>query len=168
MSSLSTTLYAAITLNLIGSPDLGAAKYSLRMDALATMANGTGDNQADLVFVDRRTLAASASENLDLAGALADPLGATLTFVAVKAILIKAATGNTNNVVLGGAASNAFVGPFGAAAQTLAVPPGGGVLLAAPKSGWVVTAGTGDILKVANGGAGTSVTYDIVIIGTSA
>jgi hypothetical protein len=30
-----------------------------------------------------------------------------------------------------------------------------------------VTAGTGDILQVANSGAGTSVTYDIIVIGTT-
>jgi len=31
-----------------------------------------------------------------------------------------------------------------------------------------VTASTGDILEIANGGGGTSVTYDIVIVGASA
>jgi hypothetical protein len=31
-----------------------------------------------------------------------------------------------------------------------------------------VIAGSGDLLKIANGGGGASVTYDIVIVGTSA
>ena len=40
------------------------------------------------------------------------------------------------------------------------------LLLVAPgAAGYAVTAGTGDILKVANSGAGTGVTYDIVIVG---
>mgnify|MGYP000488088098 CR=1 FL=1 len=61
-----------------------------------------------------------------------------------------------------------FVGPFGSATHTVALPPGGNLILTAPASGWTVTAGTGDLLRVANSGAGTSVTFDIIIIGTSA
>ena len=38
----------------------------------------------------------------------------------------------------------------------------------APATGATVTTLTGDILLVANSSSGTSVTYDIVIIGTSA
>jgi hypothetical protein len=92
--------------------------------------------------------------------------GATLTFTKIKAILVKAAEGNTNNVVVGGAASNGWVGPFGDVSDTVAVKPGGTLLLVAPNAaGYAVTAGTGDILKVANSGAGTGVTYDIVIVG---
>jgi hypothetical protein len=49
-------------------------------------------------------------ENLDLSGVLANALGATLAFTAIKAILIVADSANTNNVVVGGAASNGFVG----------------------------------------------------------
>jgi hypothetical protein len=167
--SLNSTIYAAISGTLTGSPDLGSSKYTLSMNAaLLNLANGTGTNQADLIFSDTRTIAASLSEDLDLAGVLTDPLGAALTFADCKAILIKAATGNTNNVIVGGQTSNGFLGPFAAAANSVAIPPGGALLLAAPKDGWVVTAGTGDLLKVANSSSGTSVTYDIVIVGTSA
>lgn len=49
-------------------------------------------------------LAASASENLDLAGGLTDDFGATLTFTAIKEIIIHASSANTNNVLVGGAA----------------------------------------------------------------
>lgn len=131
--------------------------------------NGTGANQADKLYADSNTLAASANTDVDLAGSLTDVLGAALTFAKVKAIFLRAATGNTNNVVLGGAASNAFVGPFGAAAHTISVSPGGFLGIIAPDSaGWTVTAGTGDLLRIANSGAGSTVTYDVVIIGTSA
>ena len=40
--------------------------------------------------------------------------------------------------------------------------------LSTPTTGATVTASTGDILLVANSSSGSSVTYDIVIIGTSA
>jgi hypothetical protein len=165
--ALTATLDASIRATLTGSNDLAsvtaettsATRNSIRLE------NGTGNNQASKMFSDTRTLAASATEDLDLAGSLVDPIGATLTFTAIKAIYIKAADANTNDVIVGGAASNGFQGPFGNVNDTIAVRPGGILELVAPKTGWTVTAGTGDLLKIANGGGSTSVTYDIVIIG---
>lgn len=163
-------VYAAIHVRHSGSPDFGTSTYihegtELLADQLLT---GTGDGQADVVFVDQRTISASSSEELDLAGSLTDPLGGSAVFAEVAAIEVRAAAGNTNNVVVGGAASNAFVGPFGAADNTIAVPPGGVLVLYHPGGGWAVTAGTGDLLQVANSGSGSTVTYDIVIVGRSA
>jgi hypothetical protein len=135
--------------------------------ASTSFVPGTGQGQADVCFMDTRTLAASATENLDLAGALTDAIGRVLNLAKVKAIMIRTAPTNTNDVIIGGAATNGFVGPFGAATHTLAIRPGGEFLLAAPGPGWPVTAGTGDLLKILNGGAGTPVTYDIIIIGTT-
>ncbi|MCL4822566.1 MAG: hypothetical protein KJ067_25870, partial [Vicinamibacteria bacterium] len=117
---------------------------------------------------DRRTLAASANEDLDLAGSLVDAFGAVVSFAKVRALRIKAAPENTNNVVVKPGAANGFLGPFGAAAHTLTLPPGGEVLLVAPVAGWTVTPATGDLLNVANSGAGTSVTYEIEVLGASA
>jgi hypothetical protein len=146
---------------------LGSASFSLDQQALAQFSPGTGPGKADLAFADRRALAASATENLDLAGALADPLGAVLTFGHIKAIYMTATAANTNSVVVGGAASNGFAGPFGGTTPTLSIPPGGFLLLTHPGAGWPVTPATGDLLKVLNSGAGTSVQYDIIVIGTS-
>ena len=92
----------------------------------------------------------------------------TLAFVSIKAIVISALAANTNNVEVKPATTNGFLGPFNAAADQLTIPPGGHIALYAPVSGWTVTAGTGDLLTITNSAAGTSVTYDIIIIGTSA
>jgi hypothetical protein len=138
-------------------------KQSLQPISLDT---GTGANQCDTMFCNERTLAASASENLDLAGTLTDALGNLLTFGHVKGIEIEADAGNTNSVVIGATASNAFVGPFGASGNTWTLGPGDR-LVAYSKAGWAVTPSTGDLLKVANSGAGTSVKYRITLIGTS-
>jgi len=98
-----------------------------------------------------------------------DIFGVAVAFARIKAIVIIAAAGNTNDVVLGGAAAAQFFGPFGAATDTIAVRPGGILVMAAPDAtGWPVTPTTADILRVANGAGGTSVTFDIVIIGASA
>lgn len=133
-----------------------------------TLDDGTGANQADRVYHTSITLAASANQDVDLSGTLTNQIGGTAVFAKVKAILVRARAANTNNVIVGGAPANGFVGPFGAATHTLAVKPGGEILLVDPGTGWTVTPATGDLLRVANSGAGTSVTLDLIVIGTSA
>jgi hypothetical protein len=165
--SLTTNILVGIAATLQGSNDLGTPVFPLSKKDETALANGTGSSQADLLFADQRTIAASDNEDLDLAGSLTDPLGSTLTFAAVKAIYIKAAAGNTNDVQVSPASSNGFLGPFADASDQIDLPPGGALLLTAPADGWTVTGGTGDLLNVANSGAGTSVTYDIVVVGTS-
>jgi hypothetical protein len=150
-----------------GATNLGTPSLALDVLKLMTITAGTGTGKADRLFAGSRTIAASSSENLDLAGTLTDPLGATLTFVHVKALLVIADAANTNSVLVGGAASNGFAGPFADVTDIATIPPGGSALFTHPGAGWTVTAATGDILKVANSSSGTGVTYRVVIIGTS-
>lgn len=123
----------------------------------------TDIGNANLVYSGSRTLAASATENLDLAGVLTDPFGDVITPAEIVAIHISASGDNTNNVVIGNAATNGFVGPLGATG-TYTVAPGEYVTFVSEK-GWGVTAGTADLLKVANSAGGSSVKYTIVIVG---
>jgi hypothetical protein len=150
-----------------GVNGLGTPYFPIDVTALAQFTAGTGVTQADKLFSDQRTLAASATENLDLAGVLKDPLGATLTFGHVKLIVIIADPGNTNDVVVGGAATNTFVGPFGDATDKVAIKPGHMLIVGGRGAGWAVTPATGDIVLVANSGGTTGVTYKVLIIGTS-
>ncbi len=134
-----------------------------------TVANGTGANQADLVFRDQRTLALSTSENLDLAGSLTDAYGTTITFARIKMIYVKAASDNGGNIVVGGAAANTFVGFFANSSDKINLTAGQMLQVTAPDAtGWAVTAGTADILKVENDDGSDTGTYDIVIVGASA
>lgn len=128
-------------------------------------ANDTGAALATKMFADTRTLAASASENLDLAGALVGVDGAACVFTTIHGIYVKAAAANTNSVVVGGHASAAFVGWFGDVTDTVAVKPGE-VFSITNDAGWAVTATTADLIKVLNSAGTTGVTYDIVIYGT--
>lgn len=132
------------------------------------LAAGSGDYQVATQFADTRQVAASSSENLDLAGgSLTDDLNNALTFATVKAILVKAHDDNVNDVVVGAGTNPIVGGPFGAdGSGSVKVKPGGVFLWVAPKTGLTVTASTGDILKVANGGSGSAINYDIVILGT--
>lgn len=130
--------------------------------------DGAGAGAANLLFHDQRTLAASASENLDLAGTLADKFGQTLTFARIKAVMVVAAAGNTNNVNVTQPAANGVPGMFLAAGDGVAVQPSGIFLWVAPSAaGAVVTPATGDLITVTNSAAGTSVTYDVLILGAA-
>jgi hypothetical protein len=148
--------------------DLSASTDNFLKKTKIELSDGTGANSADRMFHDQRTIAASSNEDLDLAGVLANEFGATLTFVELRAVLITAASTNTNNVRVTRPASNG-VPLFLAASDGIDIPPGGLFMWACPADGKVsVTAGTGDLINVANSSSGSSVTYDVVIIGTSA
>lgn len=153
----------------ITSPlDLTTPSAPLDVARQLSLAQGTGLGQADMIFSDQRTIAPSATDSLDLAASLAGPFGGTLTFARLKALLVLPSTGNTNNVLVQRPATNG-VPLFSAVSTNMAVPPGGAFFWFAPSAaGVVVTPGTGDLIDMVNSGAGTSVTYDIVIVGASA
>lgn len=165
---LRSRLVVSAVADLTSALDLAAGSVPLNYTKNFDLAPGVGVGQADRIWHDQRTLAASATEDLDLAGVLVDALGATFALARVRALIVAAAAGNVNNVVLGAAAANPWSTMLGAAG-TVQVRPGGILAAIAPDAvGYAVTADTGDLLRVANGGAGSAVTYDIVIIGASA
>lgn len=158
------TLEGEITSPLDLSTPSAPLDYSKQMPFLQGVAAG----QADMIFSDNRTVAPSATDALDLAGSLAGPFGGTLTFARIKMVAIFAAAGNTNNCNFLMPASNG-VPLFLAAGDGLPVHPGGGFIWYAPSAaGVVVTPATGDLLNVVNSAGGTSVTYDLIIVGASA
>ncbi|MES2685486.1 MAG: hypothetical protein V4706_01625 [Pseudomonadota bacterium] len=167
---MTTALAASLALSLVASfnqsSDVGSVNQDVKFTPNYVFTDGTGANQARILFSDTRTLAASANENLDLAGVLTDVFGNVLTFDKIKAIIVTAAAANTNTVVFGGAASAQAAPWFGDVADTNVIRPGGLLAMVAPDAnGFDVTATTADLLKIANGGAGTPVTYTIVLIG---
>lgn len=165
--ALTTKLHLVVSGRQTSDLDLGDAAFPFALSSRLELADGTGASQANRIFTDTRTLAASANEDLDLAGALTDCFGTTLTFAKLKGLIVKAAAGNTNDVQVTRPSSNG-VPIFLAAGDGLAVKPGGILALAWPGTGVTVTASTGDLINIANSGAGTSVSYDVILIGTSA
>lgn len=168
---MATTLTARVALSLAAQLDkgldVGSASYPATLGITNVFENGTGANQANELFTDTRTLTASATENLDLAGVLTDAFGTVLSFTKVKAIIVTAAAANTNDVVVGGHATAAFAPMFGDVTDTVVVKPGGTFVIVAPDAnGYAVTATTADMLTVTNSAGGTSVTYTIAIVGT--
>lgn len=166
---LTSTVAFSVSGNQTSALDLGTASFPFTLSQNVSLASGTGASQADRVFSDTRTLTASATENLDLAGVLTDAFGATITFVTIKAVIIRAAAANNvaNFVQVTRPASNG-VALFIAASDGIALAPGYTFAWFGSGTGVTVTAATGDILTVTNGAGTNSVTYDVVIIGTSA
>lgn len=150
--------------------DIGTVVHNVLVDASTPFTNGEGANQAEVAFTDQRTLSASSSEELDLSGtALQDAFGIDVAFTSIKVMIITAASANTNDVLVGGAASNAWSTWASNATDEVIIVPGGTLALIAPDAaGYVVAAGTGDLLRIENSSSGTSVTYDITLIGIEA
>lgn len=164
--ALDTKLYLELVANYTGTSDLTTPSAPISVKRQINLVSGAGAGAADLVWADTRTVAASATDSLDLAGSLTGLLGGTATFVRIKGLIVAASSANTNNVNVTRPASNAV--PLLSAAGHIPVKPGGVFAWMDPSAaGVVVTAGTGDLLDFVNSGAGTSVTYDVVIIGAA-
>jgi len=168
-TSLATTLSLSLRATLTNTLDLSTPKDDLSYAFADALSQGTGLDAGDVLWHDTRTLTATTSENLDLAGSLTNGLGTTVTFAKVKAIIIvNKSTTAGYNLDIGNATSNGWTTMFGGSTHTIKVGPGGCFANWNPSlAGFAVTAATGDQLKINNGNA-ASVDYDIVIIGTSA
>lgn len=167
---MATSLSAQILVNLAAtytdSRDLGDATDKPTVNTSYSFTNGTGADQAQVVFSDTRTLSSSTSESLDLYGGLTDAFGNTINFAAVKGILVKAASGNGDTISVGPHATAGFTTMADAAGDKFVVRPGGLLLLVAnDATGYAVTDSTADILEVTNNDSGASADYDIVLIG---
>lgn len=179
--ALTTKIGISIAAEYTKAFDLTTGKVNLNKIYQAVLASGIAVGQSDLIFHDQRTLAASTSEDLDLVGTmLQDAYGANLALVKVKGLIIAAKgvtdangvviTPNTNNVIVGAAASNAWAALLNSTG-TITLRPGAAFSVVAgdtDNTAYAVTAGTGDLLKVANSAGGSSITYDIIVVGTSA
>lgn len=155
-----------------GDNDLSSVTQAFNYLKNYNITNGTGLDQANMIWADTRTITASSSETLDLSGSLANAFGTTISFTSIKGLIIVASASNVNNVLVGGNAAGALAGLFvltGDAAiedVQMVIPPGGMICLVNPgANGYAITNTTGDVLAVANSSSGSSVVYDIILLG---
>jgi len=160
----SATVNMSIVSTMLNALNVVTGAAPLNFQQTFRLSNGTGSGQADVFWSDHRTLAASGTETLDLNGSLSDAFGATVNLTAVKAVLVCGDAANTNNVLVGDAASNAWAAFLGAAGVAT-VQPGGCMLAMAPNAGYAVAGGTTDQLKIANSSSGTGISYTIIVLG---
>jgi hypothetical protein len=151
----------------------GSSHWNGTMSLVQSFTDGTTANKADLVYLAERTVAESTNDDLDLSGSLTDALGTTIAAAELVGVIVinkqRDGTENSSSLTIGGG-SNAFEGFVGATGDTIGpISPGGMICLFNPDADGLgtVTAGTGDILRIANG-AGGSNTYQIALLGRSA
>jgi hypothetical protein len=128
---------------------------------------GSGANQANQLFYDYRTLAATTFDNLDLSGSLTDGIGNTSTFTKVKfaAVAVVSPDGSIKVRVGPQNQANAWQGPWGGTGATVYKEvPYWDVIAKEPLVGYTVTNASLDIFSVYNPGA-SPITYAIIIAG---
>ena len=155
------------------SKDLDLAPLSSALTAKGKngviFTDGIAVNQINELFHDERTLANGVSEELDLSGVLANPLGDIVNFVGVKVIGIYSANANNlANLEVGGAAANTSVF-LKDATDIVTVGPalGSSFLLINPSAaGFPVVGGASDKLKITHDGSNPAdFVYRIVLLG---
>lgn len=128
-------------------------------------SNGTGANQCNFQWTDTRSVAATSNDDIDLYGGITDAFGDAINTVSIKLMVIyhRSATGTLQ---IGGAA-NAFSSWLADPSDAVILRPGGVLSLVAPDAtGYTVTSGTGDILRVrAPDASPATITYDIILWG---
>ncbi len=125
-------------------------------------AAGTGNNQFDRAW-SHHNATLTTSETFTLSS-LTGPLG-SVAFVKVVEVVIWNDSA-TDTLIVGNATSNAWAAIFGSATHTVKVPPGGCLVLVAPRGGYAVSSGSSDQLKFA--AASGTVNYTVLILGRSA
>lgn len=145
---------------------------SEEMRAAINTSLGTGADQADILYMAERTVLTGANDDLDLAGVLSNAFGQVITAAEIVALFIhnKPVSGpdNTTNLTIGGG-TNPVTGLLGGTTPTIGpIRPRGFMLLGNPGATGIcpVTAGTGDILRIANS-AGATCKYQIAILARS-
>lgn len=132
-----------------------------------SLAYGAGNNQIKNWYAAQRTLAAGANDDLDLAGSLNNDFDAALVFTAIKLLLVSiVAPDGVKKLRVGPqGVANAFPGKWGGVTALFYDEVYNfNAIINHPWAGYPVTAGTGDILRINNPGAG-AVTYNILIAG---
>lgn len=165
-ASLALTFAAELT----KAFDLAAGAVPYAIARTYSWSDGAGAGQANRIYQDRNTLAASGTIDVDLSGTLTDVYGDPVVFARVKALIVTAADANTNNVVVGGVANGISTILQPAASGTITVRPGATWLISAgggDATGYVITAGTADLLHIINSAGGTGVDYELVVVGSA-
>jgi len=170
MTINSARLLARLEVTESGSSTYGGPVFSPTMTAMIDLINGTGEGQADVVYIAERTVASGGVNTVDLNGTLKDAFGNNVVAVELVALFLINArlsgVANTTELTLGGGSNPVAgyqVGTIGP------IRPGSFVFLGSQDSlGYgPIVATTGDIISVTNA-VGASNTFQLGIIARSA
>ena len=133
-----------------------------------SLEDGTGADQANVLYHAVHTLATGGSVLLDMYGTLKDAFGSTISMARIKLIIVKH-TGTTGTVTVGGG-SNGLTSMWGAAGDAVKVEGEGFTMLWAPDAtGYTVTSGTAENLRVLhNSDTVDDITVEVLVVGSTA
>lgn len=163
---MATTVTGKITGSLSSifskSLDVGSVDATPTLSISDAFTNGTGANKIEAAIIKADSIAASDTEDIDLAGVIADPAGDTVTMTKVKGFLIKNTSTSGDGISIGGT----FISWLGAAGDLVKLPAGASLMVSNPSAdGYAVTAGSADIITLTNLDALNAQTYEIEVIG---
>jgi len=145
------------------------------VDDTYLVTDGVGVDQADLVWTDRITVVAGATNVIDLsplavdAAAQTDVYGNAIAYVEVTAIVIRnrETVAGTRTLNFGPGAANPYLWLFVDASDLVVIVPGGMYYMKSDEAQPVGAGGT-DQLQIINTDGVNAVTYDIWLLGRSA
>ncbi len=169
MATLKASLTTAFSATHLGNDPLTPQVHSPSFSRTHDFANGVLAKQADILYATELTIAGGAFVDIDLNGSLTNAAGVPVTALKVASIAILADPTNTTVVTVGGAPTNAFIGPFGAATHTIKLSANAQFAISDDSLAGLgaVTAGTADLLRIANA-AGAAAKVKVAIVGRSA
>lgn len=145
--------------------DLSQTLDPLRYSINQLISDGAGANQANLHWHDTRQLLASGTDDIDLAGALSGAFGTTLTFARVKAILVRNKGTTAAAITVGPSPTNGVANFLGTSDR---LPAGAWMAMGLfDATGWPITAGSADRIRVTNTSGALTQEYEIVVIGST-
>lgn len=163
-----------LSMGLVGANAFSAGPYwGGDMSITKALASGVGVDQFDVGYMAERTVLTGADDDIDLAGVLTDPLGATVAIAKLVGLFIinrqKDGTANTTTLTIGGGSNPVLAFLQGTTPKLGPIGPGGTVFLFDSDAGGLgtVAAGTADILRITNS-AGATNKYLIGLLGKSA
>jgi hypothetical protein len=162
----SVTIIAGVN-ETLDTPENHTGSIATALSSTYTFVDGVAAGQNDIVWSDRRTVGAGATDNIDLAGGgLLDVFGNAIAFVEVTAIVIRnrETVAGTRRITFGAAVAAGFAWLFNAAADRISINPGSSYV-GWEDNGVAVVAGVTDVIAIVNTDGANTVTYDIIIVG---
>lgn len=142
--------------------DLSATTKDQVIDLSMDFPNGTGVGAANNGYIKEITISGAGNTDIDLAAGLTAPDGTSLIFTSIRYVVIKSRS--TGVMTITRPASNGAP-IFKAAGDGIDLNAGGKFEYYDP-TGFAVTAGTGDLINVANA-AGTAQKVLLIVFGVA-
>lgn len=145
--------------------DLSSPLDPLRYAISQVVSDGADANEASMHWHDSRQLLASGTDDIDLAGGITNAFGATITFARVKSILVRNKGTTAAAITVGPSPTNGVANFLGTNDR---LPAGAWMAMGLfDATGWVITAGSADRIRVTNTSGSLTQEYEIIVIGSS-